>query len=98
MRARWNWILSYDANTNALLCDENKGECICPVVKACDGDISASMCCCTEGMLRQIFEKMFKRRVDTKLVTSVLRGGKSCVYEIYIDGLTADEAAFLSRY
>lgn len=93
----WNWILSYDQERNILLCDENKSECICPVVRACGGDISLSMCSCTEGMLNRIFEKAFNKKIHTTLITSVLRGGKSCVYEVRIDDLNESEVAYLSH-
>lgn len=87
----WDWKFSYNREKNELLCDENKSECICPVAKACNFNISPSMCYCTEGMLKRIFETALNRTVTTTMVTSVLRGGRSCVYKIVIENLTNSE-------
>lgn len=92
----WDWKFSYSRESNELICDENKSECICPVARTCNYDISPTMCYCTEGMLKRIFEKALHRNVDTTMITSILRGGKSCVYKIIIDGLSESEKDYLN--
>lgn len=87
----WKWKLSFDRLTGELTCDENKTECLCAVVNSCQCQIAPLLCSCTEGNLKRNFETAFKREVKTKLVTSLLRGGKSCIYRITIPNLTEEE-------
>lgn len=49
------------------------------------------MCYCTEGMLKTIFEAGLKKNVRTEMVTSIVRGGASCVYKVWLDGLSDHE-------
>lgn len=93
----FSWGLQYDRETNVLICNENNTECLCPIVRAAGGDISSMMCHCTEGMLKTIFEVGMKKPVHTEMVTSIIRGGKSCVYKVVMDGLTEYEKDVFSE-
>lgn len=76
------WIVNYNRSEKVLVCDENKSECLCPIVKTCKGKVSAYMCCCTEGELKRIFETAYGGKVKTEVLSSILRGDKRCVYRI----------------
>ena len=91
LKKDFGWGLEYHKNEGYLICNENNTECLCPVVRAANGDISDMMCHCTEGMLKTIFEVGLKKTVRTEMVTSIVRGGKSCVYKVWLDGLTEQE-------
>ncbi len=81
-RAKWGWKVEYDAEAGVLLCDENKAECLCPIVRSSDGAPSKAICCCTRGMLKRIFAEVLHRDVQAEVLRSVIRDGKSCVYRI----------------
>ena len=93
----FHWGLSFDRNTGVLICNENNTECLCPVVRAAEGSISSMMCHCTEGMLKIIFEVGLKRPVKIEMVSSIVRGGKSCVYKVMIDGLSEEEKSLFAE-
>ena len=93
----FGWTLHYDPATDIVICDENNTECLCPVVRAAKGKISPMMCHCTEGMLRRIFEVGLKRKVETEIVSSIIRGGKTCSYKIRILDLSDDEKKLFKK-
>lgn len=63
----------------------------------CQCQIAPLLCSCIGGNLKRNFETAFKREVKTWLVTSLLRGGKSCIYRITIPNLSEEEMQKLER-
>ena len=74
-------------NSYKLSKDDNKitlvfEECTCPLVK--NGVSNPYLCNCTIGYSMQIFETLFKRPVDVRLIKSVLNGDNICKQEILV--------------
>lgn len=78
----WGWTVSYDKEAGKIIADENRPRCICPMARI--KDISPTLCFCSEGLAERMFEKVLGRKVQAKVINSVLRGDASCVYEILI--------------
>jgi len=72
--------LDKDGNTITLIFDT----CTCPLVKA--GIDNPSLCRCTTGYSKALFEALFNRPVSVTLHTSILRGDRVCRQEIIIHG------------
>lgn len=84
LETEWGWSVKIDEKEKVLYADENKAQCVCPVVRS--GDIKTTlMCNCSEGFAEQMFSKVLQRKVSAKVVSSVLNGDKSCVYEVRWD-------------
>lgn len=78
-------IIKYDENTNTILVDENKSYCVCPITQSMDGkQISAVLCHCSSALTERMISKITGKEVKSRVVSSVLRGDKTCVYEIKI--------------
>ncbi|MCF7885270.1 MAG: DUF6144 family protein [Candidatus Marinimicrobia bacterium] len=60
-------------------------ECTCPLVKA--GVNNSYLCNCTAGYTKNIFESLFGRPVQVKLIKSILNGDNICMQEILIDNI-----------
>jgi len=81
MEREWGWIVSLDEENGVLTADENKPYCVCPLVRF--GEVKNPLLChCSEGFSRRMMEKVLQREVRSCVLKSVLRGDKSCVYEI----------------
>lgn len=84
LESEWNWLVKINEEDRVIHADENKAQCVCPIVKF--GDIKTSlMCNCSEGFAERMFSKVLQRNVTAKVINSVLNGDKSCVYEIRWD-------------
>lgn len=82
----WGWIIHYDKEKGIIIADENKENCVCPVVhKLGDKNVSNVICSCSEGFAEKMFSKVCKRKVATRVIKSILSGDESCMYEIHID-------------
>ncbi len=81
---KWGWIITVDDDGKRILADENKAECVCPLVRAKAAN-TPNLCNCSEGFAELMFSKVLQKPVQARVVESVLRGGKHCVYEITID-------------
>ncbi len=57
-------------------------ECTCPMVK--EGVTNPFLCHCTTGYSKRVFETLFGRPVEVRLLSSILRGGSLCKQEIVI--------------
>ena len=69
---------SKDGNQITLIFEE----CTCPMVKK--GLSHAYLCHCTLGYSRQIFETLFNKPIEIKLLKSILKGDDICKQEILI--------------
>ncbi len=83
LHEKWNWIVTVDKDGQRIIADENKSQCICPLIRA--GAVhTPNLCNCSEGFAERMFSKVFERPVKARVIESVLRGGKHCVYEIIL--------------
>jgi predicted hydrocarbon binding protein len=57
-------------------------ECTCPMVK--EGLSNSYLCHCTLGYSMQIFETLFNKPIEIKLLKSILKGDDICEQEILI--------------
>ncbi len=75
----WGWKVTFDRGNGIIIADENKPFCVCPLV---DRVKCPNLCSCSEGFAEMMFGKVFGRPVQATVKASVLRGDKSCVYEV----------------
>lgn len=76
-------IITYDETNNIIRVDENKDYCVCPLAKCMkDKKISPILCHCSASMTNKMLAKIIGKPVKSRVVSSVLRGDRSCVYEI----------------
>lgn len=76
-------IITYDETKNIILVDENKNYCVCPITQCMNGKkVSPVLCHCSASMTEKMISKIIGKEVKSRVVTSILRGDKSCVYEI----------------
>lgn len=78
---KWGWKIDYYAKTKTIIVNENKNYCVCPMVNKEKG-ISSAICYCSEGFAEKMFSKVIGRTVKATVVSSILRGEKSCKYMI----------------
>jgi len=78
---KWGWKIQYDSQSGCLIADENKPYCVCPMINK-EIKNSDTLCACSEGFASRMFSKVLGRSVSAKVVSSVLKGDKSCVYKI----------------
>jgi len=81
---KWNWIVTMDPDGKRIIADENKTECVCPLVRAAAVN-TPTLCNCSEGFAERMFGRVIGRPVRAKVIEAVLRGGKHCVYEIVVE-------------
>jgi hypothetical protein len=81
---KWNWKVTYDPETNLITADENKKECVCPIVRLSSAPVSAILCHCSEGFAERMFSAVVGRPVQAQVVQSILRGNPTCIYRIQI--------------
>ncbi|HEY8348288.1 MAG TPA: hypothetical protein PK767_04145 [Clostridiales bacterium] len=75
----WGWKITFDRDAGIIIADENKPFCVCPL----DDRVKCpKLCNCSEGFAEMMFSKVFGRPVRATVKASVLRGDKSCVYEV----------------
>jgi hypothetical protein len=76
-------IVTYDEANNTILVDENKSYCVCPITQSMNGKkVSPVLCNCSASMTKRMISKVTGKETESRVVTSILRGDKSCVYEI----------------
>lgn len=81
----WNWIVDYDPVRQVVTVNENEPDCVCPVVlraRAAGQRINTQICHCSEGYVKKLFSKVLGRPVQSRVVQSVLKGDRSCVYQV----------------
>ena len=76
------WKIDYQKEAGVLITNENKPSCVCPLVNKEKGVKSDILCYCSEGFAELMFSKVVGKKVETKVITSILRGDDHCSYEI----------------
>ncbi len=63
--------------------DKEREKCFCPFI---DGSLADSdtLCYCSVGWQKEIYETLTGRPVDVKVTDSLLKGGKRCSFEILV--------------
>lgn len=84
LHEKWNWIVTVDKDGKRIIADENKAQCICPLLRA-GAAHTPNLCNCSEGFAERMFSKVLGKQVKARVIESVLRGGKHCVYEIMVE-------------
>ena len=85
LQENWGWIVKFSEDGNKIIVDENKDFCVCPVantIKQTGNDLPQSICNCSERFAQYMFSKVVGKEVKTKVIRSIIRDGKSCIYEI----------------
>jgi hypothetical protein len=82
LEEKWQWRVVYDPETNQITADENKNECVCPIVRLSSSPIPTILCHCSEGFAERMFSAVVGRPVKAQVMQSILRGSSSCVYRI----------------
>jgi hypothetical protein len=78
----WGWKIEYDKEEKILIAEENKSYCVCPMVNHQSGSKLPVMCFCSEGFAEKMFSTVVGVPVTASVVSSILRGDKSCKYKI----------------
>lgn len=84
LEKEWGWNVTVSEDGSQLLLDENKDFCVCPITQNVQGKVSGTLCNCSEKFAEQMFSKICEKKVVAKVKRSVLRDGKSCIYEITV--------------
>lgn len=80
-------VIKPDRIQNIILVDENKDHCVCPITQSIKGgEVSPVLCHCSSSMTEKMISKIIGKKVKSKVVASILRGDRSCVYEIDLNG------------
>ncbi len=76
-------VVTFDQEQNTILVDENKPYCVCPITQSMNGKkVSPVLCNCSASMTARMIAKVTGKEVKSRVVSSILRGDTSCVYEI----------------
>jgi len=80
----WGWKIDYDQANGVIRIDEAKDRCVCPL-KHKDVSLQSSILCdCSEGFAEKMFSVVVGRPVKAAVVASILRGAKSCKYQVVL--------------
>ena len=85
LQENWGWIVKFSEDGKRMIVDENKDFCVCPVanaLKETENVIPPSLCNCSEQFAKNMFSKVVGKEVGIRVVRSIIRDGKSCIYEI----------------
>lgn len=84
LETEWGWKTDYDEAAGVIFADENKSWCVCPVLGKTSEEGSAGICYCSEGFAELMFSEVAGIAVSARVISSVRRGDKSCIYRIEI--------------
>jgi hypothetical protein len=79
---QWGWILDYDGDTGVISVNENKDDCVCPLVHKTQRENLGILCHCSAGFAERMFSAVIGSPVHAEVTESILRGGKRCRYRI----------------
>jgi hypothetical protein len=78
----WGWKIDYNKTTKILIADENKDNCVCPILEHKKGMNTSAICYCSEGFAEKMFSYVTGVPVTATVISSVRKGDKSCKYKI----------------
>jgi hypothetical protein len=78
----WGWKMTYDKSTQIIIADENKNNCVCPMINHKTGIKPGALCYCSEGFSELMFTNVIGKPVTASVISSIHRGDKSCKYKI----------------
>ena len=81
---KWQWKVAYDPVAQVITADENKNDCVCPVVRLSSSLVSEILCHCSEGFAERMFSAVVDGPVKAQVIQSVLRGDRICIYRIQV--------------
>ncbi|MDO9039797.1 MAG: hypothetical protein Q7U65_00315 [Bacteroidota bacterium] len=79
---KWDWKIDYNRESGVIIADENKSQCVCPMVNKEKGVRSSILCYCSEGFAEKMFSTVAGHSVSAKVISSIHRGNDRCKYEI----------------
>jgi hypothetical protein len=82
LSSEWGWKIEYAAGSTQVLIDENKPNCVCPLVAQGLAGDPGLLCNCSEGFAERMFSAVVGTPVRAEVTASVLRGAPSCRYRI----------------
>ena len=82
IQEKWGWKIKYEPVSGLILADENKNQCVCPLVNKDRGVRSSILCYCSEGFAEKMFSKVVGKPVNAEVISSIHRGDKTCQYQI----------------
>lgn len=83
LKRRWNEDSTIDIDQGIItITSQERKACVCPLIET--ENVSDLVCNCSLGWQQQSFETVLEKKVEVKIVDSIIRGGKRCVFEIKI--------------
>jgi hypothetical protein len=64
--------------------EKKNAYCHCPVVRKANMEISSTICCCSGGWDKQLWEGILGEPLSVELTKSILKGDECCVHTIEI--------------
>lgn len=84
LEKEWGWKIKYNEKDKVIIADENKDICVCPLISNFSNSDLSFICHCSESFAELIFSHVLGNPVSATVVSSILRGYKSCSYRIDI--------------
>lgn len=81
LREEWGWRITWDDDRKHIIADEDKKQCVCPLMASLQNP-SSILCYCSEGFAERMFSRILGKKVRAKVITSILRGDARCQYQI----------------
>jgi hypothetical protein len=82
LSATWGWKIDYDPTSGTITADENKAECVCPLVRCGAVKDNSVLCNCSVGFAERMFSSVLGKPVQARVTRSILKGDPSCVYQV----------------
>lgn len=79
---KWDWKIDFDPVSGVIIADENKAQCVCPMVNQGKGVRSSILCYCSEGFAEKMFSEVVGHSIKAEVISSIHRGNQSCKYQI----------------
>lgn len=81
LEKNWGWMINLNKEERTLTANENKSICVCPIAKG-HNTASALLCYCSEGFAEMMFSAVLEKKATAKVISSILRGDKNCIYQV----------------
>ncbi len=80
----WGWNITWDKSAGTIVADENKPNCVCPMINHKTGIKPGALCYCSEGFSELMFSTVVGHPVKAEVIASVHRGAPTCKYQIHL--------------